>query len=188
MAKQLGKLAQRYARALHNAVVHELGSGGSPTPAQQVAATFSEFARVWQEEKELSGSILNPMFDRADRLKALLRVSEMAGMPEVARRGLRVVFEHERTAAVPEIAAAFSAIANRAAGVVPVEIAVARPVAEGEVRDVEAGLRGKIPGDLHFSWRIEPSLLGGMVIRYQGNVVDGSLSSRLEQIERKLRG
>jgi F-type H+-transporting ATPase subunit delta len=188
VAKQLGKLAQRYAKALFNAVVQQEGTEGRPSPAQKVAAAFSQFARVWEEQREFSGSMLNPMFDRSDRLKALLKVAERLGMPEVVRRVLRVIFEHERAALVPQIAAAFTELADSAAGVVPVEITVARAVAGDEVQNIEQHLRRTVAGDLRFTWSIDPSLIGGMIVKYQGKVVDGSLNSRLEQIERKLRG
>jgi F-type H+-transporting ATPase subunit delta len=188
VAKQLGKLAQRYAKALFNAVVQQEGTEGHPSPAQKVAASLGQFARLWEEQPELSGSMLNPMFDRHDRLNALLKVAEQLAMPEVVKRTLRVIYEHERAALIPQIAAAFARLADSAAGVVPVEITVARAVAGDEVHNIEQHLRGTVAGDLRFTWLIDPSLIGGMIVKYQGKVVDGSLNSRLEQIERKLRG
>lgn len=188
MAKDYTKLASRYARALLRTVERELGSAGSPTPAQHVARSLSEFAAVWTREEELSSSIVNPMFEKGQRLEALITVAKLAELPEVARRFLRVVFERERIAALPEIAETFRQKADEAAGVVQVEVSVARPVDAEEVRNIESGLAQQISGRLEFHWSVDPALIGGMVVRYQGKVLDGSLSGRLERIERQLMG
>ncbi|MCB0324772.1 MAG: ATP synthase F1 subunit delta [Bdellovibrionales bacterium] len=186
MAKEYAKLAGRYARALLRAVERELGSAGSPTPAQHVARSLSEFGDLWSERHELSDSIINPMFDKRERLAALLKVAELAELPELARRFLSVVFERDRIAALPEIAAAFSDAADKAAGVVQVAVVSARPVDAEEVRSIEASLAQQISGRLEFQWSVDPALLGGLVVKFQGKVLDGSLSGRLERIERKL--
>ncbi|HQH28403.1 MAG TPA: ATP synthase F1 subunit delta, partial [Oligoflexia bacterium] len=125
---------------------------------------------------------------RGDRLRALLRLAAQDSLPDVLLRGLSVVFENDRIAALPEIARAFSDIADRDAGVVGVAVTVARDVEQYEVQQIEARLRQQIDGDLRFEWKVNPELIGGMVVRYQGKVVDGSLSSRLDLIESKLKG
>ena len=188
MSQQYGKLAKRYAKALLQAVVREQGSAGSPSPAQALAGQLSGFARLWNEVPELSGTIVNPMFDKSERLRALLEVAARAGASGQLPRFLQVVFERERIAALPEMAAAFAELADTAAGMVQVGIAVAREVQHEEMRSIEADLKSRIPGNLSFSWRIEPELIGGMVVTYAGKVLDGSVRGRLERIERKLRG
>ncbi len=188
MAKQPGKVARRYAKAMFNAVLRELGEAGSPTPAQQTSAAFSRFAGLWRQEPEFSAAILNPMFERSQRLKAVQRIAQESGLPDVSMRSLRVIFEHERVSILPEIADAFAELADKAAGIVQVDVAVAKEVPAAEMKEIELGLSSVIPGSLRFTWEVKPSLLGGIVVKYQGTVVDGSLSSRLEQIERILRG
>jgi len=186
LAKNVGKLASRYARALLRAVDTELGTNGSPTPAQDVARVLNEFAEVWSSGRELSGSMLNPMFEKRERLAALLKIAENAGLPDIARRFLRVVFERDRIAALPEIAKAFGEQADASAGVLQVDILVAKEVDQEEARSIESSLGQHIPGTLEFRWSVEPSLIGGMIVNYDGKVLDGSLNGRIERIERSL--
>lgn len=188
MAKNVGKLASRYAKALLKAVDSELGSVGSPTPAQHIARSLIEFARVWEAERELSGSMLNPMFEKSERLSALLQIAENAGVPDIARRFLRVVFERDRIAALPDIADAFALQADAAAGVMQVEVIVAKEIDSEEARTIENLLAQQIQGSLEFQWSSDPALIGGMVVKYDGKVLDGSLNGRLGRIERSLLG
>jgi F-type H+-transporting ATPase subunit delta len=186
MAKTVGKLATRYAKALLAAVIREQGSQGSPTPAQSVAKALKEFAGLWQREHSLSVSLQNPMFEKNERANALVKIAEEAGLPDIAVRFLRVCFERERIAALPEIAQAFSDAADADAGILQVEIITARSISTEETKAIEQGLTSQLHGTLSFRWRIEPEILGGLIVRYGGKILDGSLAGRLTRIEHKL--
>ena len=194
MARQLGKIAKRYAAAMFSAVTKESGVVGGPesieslSAAQQAAAALSRFARLWQTEPELSSAVINPMFDKQHRLKALLRLAADCGLQKILLRSLEVIFEHDRILALPEIAEAFSQLADKAAGIVEVEVSLAREISPQDAMEIENKLNHAIPGVLRLSWRLDSKILGGMIIKYQGKVVDGSLNSRLEEIEKILRG
>ena len=186
MAKQAGKLAHRYARALLNAIVRESGSAGDGSPAQKTAEELRGFAAIWQQQPELSRTLLNPMFEKNQRANALLEVAKKAGLSDLSVRFLRVIFERDRIAALPEIALAFSSQADSAAGVLQVEVTTARAVEGSEKGQIESSLRTQLKGRLEFTWKVDASILGGLVLRYAGKVVDGSLGGRLSRIEQKL--
>lgn len=186
MAKLAGKLARRYANAFLRAVTDEQGAEGSPTPAQRVAQSLEQFAELWRTNPEFSRSMLNPMFNKDERYRALQGVAQAAGVPDVALRLLTVVFERGRIQIVDQIIEAFKDLADSAAGVVRVQVALARPISDEERGKIEDTLRQKIGGSLQFAWSVDSELLGGMVIRYGGKVVDGSLQGRLERMERMM--
>ncbi len=186
MSQNYGKLAQRYAKALLRAVENEQGREGTPTPAQRVAQALAEFAGLWSEVPELSGSLVNPMFAQEERCKALLEIARRAEIPDVAQRFVRLVFERDRIAAFPAIAEAFAELADESAGVQQVVVTVARDISDNESRDIESQLSERIGGNLEFSWSVDPSILGGMVVRYSGKVLDGSLGGKLDRLERQL--
>ncbi len=188
MGKYSGRLAQRYAKALLRSLQAETEKEQIGLTLQQVSGELLGFARIWSAQKELSSSIVNPMFPKEERGNALLTLARAAGMSELGQRFIRVVFERERAAALPEIASAFAALADEAASVVRVEVTVARNVSSDEARAIQLDLRHRIPGDPVFSWKVDPVILGGMIVRYGGKVLDGSLSGQLERLERKLLG
>ncbi len=181
MAKTPGKLANRYAKALLNVVKSDGGRS-----AQDVAAELSSFAGVWSSDATLADSIINPMFERGQRSAALLEVAKAAGASDLLQRFLRILFERDRIAVLPEIAEAFEAAADEAAGVVKVSVTLARDIADEERGAIAEKISQQIDGRLEFSWSTDPDIIGGMLIQYGGNVVDGSLRGRLERIERKL--
>lgn len=188
MAKQVGKIAKRYARALLRAVEQEMGIDGEVSPAQDVARQLRAFAEIWENDPQLSLFISNPMFNSEERENALVSVAGAGGLPEIAKRFLRVLFKRDRLMALPEIVSVFSEEADEAAGVVRVQVTTARSVDGGEQAEIENLIRSKVDGTPNFRWDIDGSLIGGIRVRFGGKVVDGSLFGRLERLERQLLG
>lgn len=189
MKKRIGKLAVRYAHALLNAVTKEFGhaAGASgQTKAQEVAQLLGEFSQMVTNQREFSVAISSPMFDRDQRKKALVAIASAEGLPEVVQGFLRLLFERDRFGLLSEISHAFQQIADTAAKVVFVEITTAAPVSSEEVSSVERSLSQLIEGRARFAWSVDSQIIGGMVIRYSGKVVDGSVQGRLERLEKGL--
>lgn len=186
MAKRAGKLATRYARALLAAVENEQGKASLPTPAQEAAAQLKDFAALWRREKGLAVSLQNPMFEKGERLDALTEIAKKAGLADILVRFLRVCFERDRIGQIVEIAAAFAEAADAAANLVQVEVTTAREVTSQEQQSIEQSLARQLQGNLSFHWRHDAAILGGLIVRYAGKVLDGSLGGRLARVEEKL--
>lgn len=188
MANKAGKLAKRYAKAFLRSIEEEQGKVSIPTPAQQAASALQDFAALWQHTHNFSQSILSPMFDRDERRKAFLQVAKESGLNDLLLRFLGVIFERDRLVALPEIAEHLYELADQAAGIVRVEVATAHQLNEEEARGIEVKLQAKIEGQAMFSWRVDPTILGGMFVRFSGKVIDASLRGKLERLEQSLGG
>ena len=184
MAKKVSKLAKRYAKAFFASIV-ESGSSESP---HDVARFLGEFSELWLTEESLSQGILNPMFPVETRLKALDEIASSAGLPDSVRRFLQVLLERDRLSLIAEIAVAFLELADEKENVVRIELTSAKEVSDQERSQTEELIKGSVSGTPVFSWQSDPSLLGGMRIRFGGKVIDGSLAGKLERAERSIAG
>lgn len=176
MSKRAGKLATRYARALIRVA----------DDATKIATQLTSFVGLWNESKELRDVVLNPMFDKGQRQSAFLTLSAMSGIDDILNRFLTVVFEKDRVICLPEIAEAFANLAAEKANTVAVSVKVARNISSDETKELERSLGQHIPGNLQFSWSIDPAILGGVLVEYKGKILDGTLSGKLERIEKAL--
>lgn len=195
MAKKIGnKLAKRYANAFlvaldkHCAETFPADDAGRVSFIRETAAQLEEFANLWEENAELSGSVLNPMFDARARLQALEKVCELAQLREILGKFIRTVFERERISILPDIAVSFTELADDRLGRVQVEVSTARDVSGKEKAEIETKLSQKISGTASFTWNINAELLGGLVVKYGGRVIDGSLAGQLSRMENALMG
>ena len=183
--KNIGKLANVYAKALLSTTG---GKAGDSEMARRVSAELQEFSKIWQANKQLVFFMLNPACPKHERLAALLKIAEAAGMSEESRKFLKVVFVRGRIAGVVQIIAAYTALVEKLISLTRIRIETAREVDGDEKREYEEKLRGKISGQLVFEWSVKRELLGGMVISYSGKVFDGSIKGQFERLEEKMLG
>ena len=90
MSKRAGKIASRYARALLKV-------------SDSLSADLVKISETWKSSKELKDVILNPMFDKTQRQKALVNLSEQISTDKTVQRFLALVFEKDRINFLPEI-------------------------------------------------------------------------------------
>ena len=186
MSKTNSRLASRYAKSLLLAVEEELGVDGKPTPAQKIAEELTGFIEVWNSHMELSEAVVNPMFPREERLLALEAVSKKVKLSKVAGRFVALVFTKDRISHIADIVASFCRVADAHAGVIQVEVTVVKKLDKSEQQSIESSLSQFIEGELDFSWIYDSSILGGMIVTYGSNKLDGSVKGRLEAVEQQL--
>jgi len=175
MANKAGKIASRYARALLKV-------------SDKASEDLSKFCATWKESKELKDVILNPMFDKSQRQTALVSLSKEIGVDSTVQRFLAVVFEKNRIKFLPEIVDEYIKLADLKASKVEVSVKVAREVSQSESTDLEKTISEIIPGNLNFDWQVDESLIGGILVQYQGRVLDGTIKGKLDRIEKELLG
>ena len=67
-----------------------------------------------------------------------------------------------------------------------VAIITASEVPAEESAQIEKAIVEKLGGTPKFNWSTQPELLGGMILKYGGKVVDGSLSGKIDRLEKEL--
>lgn len=182
MKKRSGKLARRYAKALMNTVLERAGQGA----VGAVVEGLDRFVAVFQEREELRDALLSPMFARDQQMTALKGVGESLALPKELIQFLLLTFERGRMVVVPEVAVSFRELANELSRVIEVEVVTAATLSAEERSEMQRSLERLIAGTPVFSWVVDAEIIGGMIVRYGGKVVDGSIRGRLESIEREL--
>ncbi|MCC6954363.1 MAG: ATP synthase F1 subunit delta [Deltaproteobacteria bacterium] len=182
MAKRAGKLSRRYARALLTVAEKQLGA----EQLQPLAAKLATFGEEFERNRELQAALMNPMFPVQSRISALREMARLFQLGDLLERSLDLLFERDRLQILPEISQAFTDLTNERAKIIDVEVQVAKDLDSGERNRTEEMLRKTIKGSPRFAWRVTPEILGGMIVRYGGKVVDGSIHGRLNRLEREL--
>jgi len=175
------KLASRYANALLKALETK-----DSAVLESASTAVQDFAKGYRDSPELRGALSNPMFDEGQRAAALASILESSVSNETVKRFLTVVFERGRIAALPEMAVCFKTLVDEVLNQNQVSIITASDVPADEVAKIEKALKAKLGGEPKFSWSKEASILGGMILKYGGKVVDGSLSGKIDRLEKQI--
>ncbi|MBI4183753.1 MAG: F0F1 ATP synthase subunit delta [Proteobacteria bacterium] len=175
------ELAERYATALF-----ELAEEKAALDA--VAGDLGAIRRMLGESVDLRRLIGSPAFTRDQQARAMAAVLERAGAVEITRRFVGVVCRNRRLSALPEVIDAFLALLAARRGEVRAEVASAAPLGEAEAARLAEGIRRVVGGTVTLDVRVDPALLGGLVVRVGSRLYDSSLRSKLERMKLAMKG
>lgn len=175
-----GALAKRYARA-----ILELAS--EQHQIDRVGKELTEFAAMWQSNDELREVFANPDVGPAARKAVLRELTTRAGVSPIVRNSVLYLSDRGRLRALPDIARAFLALAERAAGTLHAEVTSAAPLAEGYYSQLQRALEQTTGKKVSIERKVDPSLIAGVVTRVGDQVFDGSIRRRLADLKETLK-
>ncbi|MHC8510266.1 MAG: F0F1 ATP synthase subunit delta [Rhodospirillales bacterium] len=174
-------LARRYAAALFALA----DDAGALEPALRDIETLSA---LLDESADLRRLTASPVIARADQERAMLAVLERAGVGETVRNFTGVVARNRRLFALPAMMNEFRALYARHRGEHAAEVTSARPLTPKQKSAVAAALKSALGGDVAVDEKVDPGLLGGLVVRVGSRMVDGSVKTKLQQMRLAMKG
>ena len=113
----------------------------------------------------------------------------LTGMGPLARNLARLLVTRGRFALLPQIAEVFSEMLDERNGVVRAQVTTAVPLSDDEQHAIADRLRTLTAArDVRVQSRVEPTIIGGLIVRVGDRLIDGSTRSRLIQLRRRLAG
>ena len=172
--------ARRYARALVE-VALEKGETGLQKDLETLGQLYGDHA-------ELRTLLLHPAVP-PDKKVAVVGAL-LGGRPsELVSRLVRLLGERDRIELLPLIARAYTRQWNAQKGIVEAEAVSAQPLDEAQARAVAAAAAKAVGGkQVDLRRRVDPSLMGGLLLRMEGRVFDGSVRARLRSLREQLAG
>ncbi len=108
----------------------------------------------------------------------------VVGQPVLNLIGLLI--RRGRIDQLPRVAAEFNRLDNARQGITPATATSAAPLTPDEVRAVTARMEQFTGGRVELDLQVDPSLLGGLVVRVGDRLIDGSVRGRLERLRNQL--
>jgi F-type H+-transporting ATPase subunit delta len=143
------------------------------------------FAPLLSAHAGLSAALLHPALGTEQKRHLLEALARRAGVSPLVGRLLDLLAARGRTALLPDVVEAYAERANAAHGVVSAEVTSAVPLPEGQRGALAAALRGQ-GEDVELRARVEPDLVGGLLVRTGGRTYDGTVRTRLAALRRRL--
>lgn len=174
---ELTTAARPYAKAVFEMAQD---AGTLPQWSAQLAAMSAVVAA------EGSASLLShPRMTKEQKAQAFSDVAGTA-INDEGRNLLKVLAENDRFTLLPEIATLFEQLKAEAQGSVDVEITSAMEMTDDQQQAIAAALQKRLGREIKLTANIDPSLMGGAIIRAGDLVIDGSIQSRLKDMKAAL--
>lgn len=173
-------VAERYASSLF-----ELALEANKVDA--VAADLGRFQTMIDESDDLKRLVLSPVFSAEDQAKAVTVLAEKAGISGLVGNFLKVVAGNRRLFAVSGMIAAYRQIAARHRGEITAEVTSAHALDKAQEVQLKEALKSVTGKDVAISVTVDPSLLGGLIVKVGSRQIDTSLRTKLSTLKLALK-
>jgi F-type H+-transporting ATPase subunit delta len=170
----------RYATALF-----ELARDAKSVDA--VKADLDTFDAMLNESADLKRLVSSPVFSADAQLKALDALLERVEIAGISANFLRVLTGNRRLFAVGDVIRAFRALVAKYKGETDAEVTVAEPLTEKNLDALKAALKAVTGKDVALNVKIDPSIIGGLVVKVGSRMVDSSLRTKLNSIKHAMK-
>lgn len=168
-------VAERYASALFE-IAREAGQ------LDAVAGELARLGELIKDTPDLARFVRSPVFSADDQLRAMGAILDKAGIGGVAANLVKLAARNRRLFAVPEMITAFRRQLAAHRGEVEAEVTSAEPLSETHVAALKEALRATLGKDVDLALKVDPALLGGLIVKVGSRMVDTSLRTRLTQL------
>jgi F-type H+-transporting ATPase subunit delta len=177
-------LARRYARALLDVCLAQ-PKDGAPEKVRGDLETLSE---AFREHKDLAALLQNPAIGVEAKKKITAALAAKAKATPIVERLLALLAERDRLSLLPLVAEAFAEVWNAQRGVTAAEAVTAVELEAAQTKALAAALGNAAGREVELKARVDPQVLGGLVVRMGGKTYDGSVRGRLAALRETLLG
>ena len=173
-------VAQRYASALF-----ELARDDSAL--EGVEADLLTFRGLLNESADLRRLVSSPVFSAEDQERAIGAVAEKAGITGLVGNLVRLIACNRRLFTLPDIIKGFQAMLAEHRGEITADVTSARPLSDAQTTALKAAMKASLGKDVTIDSRVEPAILGGLIVKVGSRMIDSSIRTKLNIMKSRLK-
>jgi F-type H+-transporting ATPase subunit delta len=174
-------LSGRYATALF-----ELARDSKALP--KVEASLATVQQALDESADFKALTTSPLIARGPAAKAVAATAGVLKLDATTTNFLGVLAQNRRLSQLPAIIRAFRQLAAAHRGETTAEVVSAHPLDAEQVDALKAQLRTRLGRDVTVDLSVDPSLLGGLVVKIGSQMIDSSIKTRLNSLAHAMKG
>jgi F-type H+-transporting ATPase subunit delta len=185
-AANLTGLAARYALAL--LALADDRRKADPAVLDRIAADLERLARLWSEDEGFRHFIADPRLDAAAQKRGAFALLDRAGIGGEVRNLVGVLIANRRLSKLPDVAAAFGALLAARRGQQVADVVSAHPLSDTQRTQIAARLTEAGYSGVKLAEHVDPTILGGLIVRIGSRLYDNSIKSKLQRLQFAMKG
>jgi F-type H+-transporting ATPase subunit delta len=173
-------MAGRYATAVFDLALEQ-------KTLDQVMADLDRFDALIADNPDLLRLVRSPVFGAEEQQAALAAVLDRAGIGGTAANFLRLVTANRRLFAVRDMIRGLRVLVARHKGEVTAHVTVAERLGDRHLAALKEALKSVTGKDVTLDIKIEPAIIGGLVVKIGSRMVDASLKTKLNSIKHAMK-
>lgn len=174
-------IAGRYALAIFELAEEE-------KVVDSVGADFSTLKAMISSSPELTRFVCAPVFSRDAQKKGMAALLDAMGASPLVRQFIQLLAAKRRLSQISDVILAFEKLAADSRGEVDAQVSSARPLSEGEIVALKEAIKSKVGREPRLEANVDPSILGGLVVKVGSKMIDSSLRTKLSAVRAAMRG
>lgn len=152
-----------------------------------VKADLDKFKAMLTESADLARLVRSPVFSAEEQGRALAAVLDKAGVTGITANFLRVLTANRRLFAVADVVRGFDALVAKYRGEATADVTVAEPLNDKNLDALKTALKSVTGKDVALNVKIDPSIIGGLIVKLGSRMVDSSLRTKLNSIKHAMK-
>src|SRR5262245_7805096 len=177
----MASMAGRYAAALF-----ELAKDERQLP--RVEADLKAFQGMLDASADLRRLVRSPVISAEDQGKALAAILGRAGISGLTANFFRLIARNRRLFAAGDMIRDFRVLLARERGEVTADVASAHALTPAQMEALKDALRAQVGKDVQVNTRVDPNLLGGLVVKMGSKMIDSSIRTKLDNLKVAMKG
>jgi len=177
----MASMAGRYAAALFELAKEQ-------KQLDQVERDVATFQALLEASPELNRLVRSPVIAAEAQARALDAVLAKIGISGFTGNFLKLLVRNRRLFAVADMLRAFQAVLARERGEVSADVASAHPLSAEQMQVLSDSLKASIGKQVQIRTRVDPNLLGGLIVKVGSKMIDSSLRTKLNNLKVAMKG
>lgn len=173
-------VAERYAAALLDTATEE-------TQLAAVEADINAIGQMLDENEDLRRLVRSPVFSADDQASAVEKVLQQAGASTLTMNFFKLLARNRRLFATEGIVRSFKALAADARGEMQAEVVSAIALSDDQLDELRSTLKASVGKDVTLETKVDPSLLGGLVVKIGSRMIDSSLKTKIATLKTRMK-
>ena len=174
-------VAGRYASALF-----ELAKESSNI--EGIEGDLVNFQSLLDESSDLVRLVRSPVIAADDQEKAMAAILDKAGIGGLTANFLKLVTANRRLFVVQDMIKVYRSLAAKARGEITAEVTSAFALNDQQISALKETLKASVGKDVTLQSRVDPSILGGLIVKVGSRMIDSSLKTKLQNMKTALNG
>ena len=177
----MASMAGRYAAALFELAKDQ-------RQLAEVEGDLASFRKMLDDSADLRRLVLSPVISADEQAKALAAILAKARISGLTANFLRLIARNRRLFAVADMIKSFRALLSRERGEVTADVASAHALTPEQMQQLSDTLRTTIGKNVQINTRVDPGLLGGLIVKVGSKMIDNSLRTKLNNLKVAMKG
>jgi len=152
-----------------------------------VNTNLDRFDALVAESADLERLVRSPVFTADEQLRAVSTVLDRAGIGGVAARFVKLVTTNRRLFLVREMVRAYRNLVAQHRGQATAEVTVAEEIKDDHVAALRNALKAVSGKEVDIKVKVDPAIIGGLVVKFGSRMVDSSLRTKLNSIKHAMK-